>query len=90
MVTFVVDSSPSTEWPGGYIAIYKNGRMRGSPVSLRQFNVTPQASDAPFRIATRDLRSFFEGAIGKVAIYDRVLSAQEILATYKAMISPGA
>ena len=88
MVTFVIDSRHSAEWRSGYIAIYKNGRMRGSPVSLRQFNVTLRASDAPFRIATRDMQSFFEGAIGKVAIYDRILSAQEIRATYKAMISP--
>ncbi len=90
MVTFVVDSRPSARWPGGYIAIYKNGRLGGPPVSLLQYKVTPRASDAPFRIATRDLQSFFEGAIGKVAVYDRVLSAQEILATYEAMISPGA
>lgn len=90
MVTFVVDSRPSAEWPDGYIAIYKDGRMHGRPVSLGQFNVTPQASDAPFRIATRDLESFFQGAIGKVAVYDSVLSDQQILATYDAMVSGNA
>jgi hypothetical protein len=87
MVTFVVDSRASREWPDGYIAIYKNGVMRGVPVSLGQFDVTPRASDAPFRIGTRDLESFFEGAIGKVAVYDSVLPAQDILATYKTMMS---
>lgn len=89
MVAFVIDSRPSAEWPAGYIEIYKNGRLRGSPVSLAQFNVTPEASDAPFRIGTRDLESFFEGAIGKVAVYNTVLSAQDILTTYNAMVSPG-
>ena len=89
MVTFVVDSRSSEEWPDGYIAIYKNGQMRGSQVGLDQFNVTPKASDAPFRIATRDLESFFYGAIGKVAVYNTVLSAKDILATYEAMVSPG-
>jgi hypothetical protein len=84
MVTFVVDSRPSAAWPKGYIALYKNGDLRGR-VSLGQFNVTPRASTAPFRVATRDLESYFEGAVGKVAIYDSVLSAADISATYNAM-----
>lgn len=86
MVTVVVDSRTSAAWPHGYISIYKNGQRRGEPVSLSQFHVTPEASNAPFRIATRDLESFFEGAIGKVAVYDTVLSDQDILATYEAMV----
>jgi hypothetical protein len=86
MVAFVIDSRPSTGWPDGYIAIYKNGQLRRSRVSLAQFNVTPEASDAPFRVGTRDLESFFEGAIGKIAVYNSVLSAQDILATYNAMV----
>ena len=89
MVTFVIDSRPSTGWPDGYIAIYKNGQLRGSRVSLAQFNVKPEASDAPFRIGTRDLESFFEGAIGKVAVYNSALSGHDILATYNAMVSSG-
>jgi hypothetical protein len=87
MVTFVADSRPSPEWPHGYVAIYKNGRVRGQ-VSLSQFDVTPGTSDAPFRIATRDLRSFFAGAIAKVAVYESVLPAQDILSTYEAMVPP--
>jgi hypothetical protein len=87
MVTFVVDSRSSAAWPDGYISIYKDGQRRGRQVSLNQFNVRPGASNAPFRIGTRDLNSFFDGAIGKVAIYDGVLSAQDILATYQAMYS---
>jgi peptidoglycan/xylan/chitin deacetylase (PgdA/CDA1 family) len=85
MVTFVIDSRPSTQWPEGYVTLYKDGVRRGGPVSLGQFNVVPRASGAPFRIGTRDLESFFEGAIGKVAVYGNVLSDQEILATYQAM-----
>jgi Concanavalin A-like lectin/glucanases superfamily len=87
MVAFTVDSRPSAQWPEGYVAIYKDGRMRGSRVSLSQFKVTPETSNAPFRIATRDLNSFFEGAIGKVAVYNSILSAQDILATYETMLS---
>jgi concanavalin A-like lectin/glucanase superfamily protein len=87
MVTFVVDTRSSAEWPDGYISIYKDGQMRGPQVGLNQFNVRPGASNAPFRIGTRDLDSFFDGAIGKVAIYDSILPAQDILATYQAMYS---
>jgi hypothetical protein len=87
MATFVVDSRRSAAWPDGYIAIYKNGQRRGQRVSLSQFNVRPEASEAPFRIGTRDLESFFQGAIGKVAVYDSVLSDQQISATYEAMVS---
>ncbi len=87
MVTFVIDSRSSAEWPDGYISIYKNGQMRGRQVSLSQFDVKPGASNAPLRIGTRDLNSFFDGAIGKVAIYNSILPAQDILATYEAMYS---
>lgn len=87
MITFVLDSRPSAAWPDGYISIYRNGVPSGGPVSLGQFNVVPQSADAPFRIGTRDLNSFFAGAIGKVAVYDSVLSDREILATYQAMVS---
>ena len=89
MVTFVIDSQVSPGWPEGYIAIYKNGRLRGPKVSLSQFEVTPKASNASFRIATRDLGSFFEGSIAKVAVYDTALSSGDIYATYLAMMQSG-
>lgn len=84
MVTFVIDDRASLTWPDGYVAIYKDGSLRGR-VSLGQFDVRPRASDAPLRIATRDLESYFQGAIGKVAIYDYVLSESDIAGTYDAM-----
>ena len=88
MVTFVIDANRSSAWPHGYVAIYKDGTLRGR-VSLSQYGVKPEASNTPFRIGTRDLGSYFEGAIGKVAVYDYVLSGTDIAATYKAMLSPG-
>jgi hypothetical protein len=88
MVTFVIDDQASSAWPDGYVAIYKNAVLRGQ-VSLGQYDVKPQASDAPFRIGTRDLESYFQGAIGKVAVYGYVLSAADIARTYNAMISAG-
>ncbi len=84
MVTFVIDDNPSAAWPSGYVAIYKNDQLRGQ-VSISQFNVTPRSADAPLRIATRQLESFFKGAIGKVAIFDYVLSSEQVRAIYDAM-----
>lgn len=88
MVTFVIDAKKSSTWPDGYVAIYKNGDLRGR-VSLGQYDVVPKASTAPFCIATRNFDSYFEGAIGKVAVYDYVLSNADITATYNAMFSSG-
>lgn len=87
MVTFVVDDIRSSAWPAGYISIYKDGDLRGQ-VSLSQYNVTPKASTAPLGIATRDLNSYFDGAIGKVAVYDYALTGAQIRTTYQAMVSP--
>ena len=84
MVTLVIDDRPSQEWPDGYVALYKDTELRGQ-VSLSQYNVKPQAGDAPFCIGTRNNDSYFEGAIGKVVIYDQILSASAIAATYDAM-----
>jgi hypothetical protein len=61
----------------------------GQVSSLGQYDVKPQASDAPIRIVTRDLESYFQGAIGKVAAYGYVLSTADIARTYNAMISAG-
>lgn len=84
MVTFVIDNQPSPGWPDGYIAIYRGSQLRGQ-VSMSQYHVTPQAADAPFCVATRQGRSFFKGAIGKVAVFDYAMSAQQVRSIYNAM-----
>jgi Concanavalin A-like lectin/glucanases superfamily len=84
MVTFVIDDHRSAAWPAGYVAIYKNDQLRGQ-VSIGQFPVTPGSSDAPLRIGTRQLESYFKGAVGKVAVFDYVLSPGQVRASYDAM-----
>jgi len=67
----------SSTHPTGYVRIYKDGVLRKT-TGLNQFSVVPDAGPAPLRIGTRDLRSFFKGAIAKFALYDRELSAARL------------
>jgi hypothetical protein len=67
------------------ISLYKNGVLRKTTL-LSQFNVVPAPGTAPLRIATRDFGSFFAGAIGKFALYQRALTTPQIAAHYAAMM----
>jgi Concanavalin A-like lectin/glucanases superfamily len=84
MVAFVIDRLRSSAWPHGYVAIYRDGVLSGQ-VSLSQYHVSPRASNAPLRVATRDLGAYFQGAIAKVAVYDYALSGADMAKTYGAM-----
>src|SRR4029077_7094453 len=48
-------------------------------------NVTPVTTSSPFNIGTVDLQSWFKGAIGKVAIYDKLLTQDQITNRYQIM-----
>ena len=84
VVVFNLDDPP-TGTPPGSVRIYKNGALRGV-TPLRQFKVIPGNGTAPFRIATRDRHSYFLGAIAKVAVYDRELTAAQILSHHDSMV----
>ena len=45
--------------------------------------IEPQAGDAPLRLGTRDLRSYFQGGLGAVRVWDRALSAVEVRRLYE-------
>lgn len=68
----------------GSVSIYKNGVLRKT-TSLSQFGVVPQPGGAPLRIATRDMHSFFQGAIGKFAVYHYALSGNQLLLHFNKM-----
>ena len=87
---FVINSkSKSIKFPHGYTKIYKNGVLRAQDdLSIRGQVIEPKRSDAPFRVGTRDLKSFFTGAVGKVAIYGHELSKSTIDQHFRAM-QPG-
>jgi hypothetical protein len=56
--------------------IYKNGVLKQSQPYAGI--ITPQDGNAPVRIATRDLNSFFLGAIQGVRFWNRALTASEV------------
>jgi hypothetical protein len=76
----------SDDYPNGYVRIYRDGKPRDT--TKLEYNgtvIVPKRGKAPFRVGTRDLDTFFEGAIGKVAIYGKELSATHIKKHYEVM-----
>lgn len=52
---------------------------------MSQYSITPTARTSPVNIGTMSFDSYFQGAIGKVAIYSTALTQQQITAHYTAM-----
>ncbi|WP_340023702.1 LamG domain-containing protein [Paenibacillus sp. FSL K6-1096] len=82
LVINTVDTRPA--YPTGYTKIYKNGVLRDQD-SLSGYSIIPGNGTAPMRVGTRDLSSFFQGAIGKVAVYNYELTAAQLAAHYDIM-----
>ena len=59
--------------------------VRWRAVSLAQFEVVPSPRPAAFSIGTLTGDSYFQGAIGKVAVFDRPLPAADLVRQYRAM-----
>jgi len=76
----------SATYPTGYVKIFRNGELKDT-TGLDQFDVVPRNGTAPFRVGTRDFASYFQGAIGKVALYLHELTSQRIMAHHHAMVS---
>ena len=73
-------SAQTDEYPNGYTKIYKNGVLRDQDdLSVDGEPISSGPGTAPLRVGTDDLESFFEGSIGKVAIYNYELSQADIL-----------
>jgi hypothetical protein len=75
--------------PNAGVSIYRDGVLRGNPRRTRgaryaSYNIVPAHGAAPLRLGTRDLDSFFTGALDDVAVYPRVLSAAEIADNFRA------
>ena len=74
-------------YPTGYTRVYKNGVQRDQD-SLSDYSIIPANGTNPFRIATAEATSFFQGAIAKVAMYNYELSAQAIHNHYRLIVAP--
>ncbi|TDD58857.1 LamG domain-containing protein [Kribbella antibiotica] len=83
--TLVINTvDTSSTYPTGYTKVYKNGVLRDTD-SLQGYSIIPGNGTAPFRIGTRDFASYFQGAIGKVAVYGYEVPASRLAAHYSAM-----
>ncbi len=76
-------------WPGT-IDIWVDGvpwnRRYHSPTGcMSQYSVKPKASHSPLDIGTTAMDTWFAGAVGKVAIYDYLLTQAQINAHYRVM-----
>lgn len=85
-VLVINTNNTSSAYPTGYTIIYRDGEKRQQR-NLKDYDIIPGNGTAPIRIATRDLGSFFLGAIGKVAIYDYELSAEQLKENYLKMVN---
>jgi len=84
-------SCPNALAHPGSINIWVNGvewnQSYHSPTGcMSQFGIVPRANNNPLTIGTMALDTWFEGAIGKVAIYNYLLTPAQIASHYQAMI----
>lgn len=85
MVAVEYDTASSPAFPSGWVAIFKDGVLR-KKVGLDQYGVVPRPGPAPFSVGTVTGRSFFQGSIAKVAVFDGLLTSADILGQYHAMV----
>jgi hypothetical protein len=91
---YTTDSQPSdcsnaTSYPGA-IDIWVNGvewdhSRHGQTGCFSQYSVVPEANGSPVNIGTMAQDAWFAGAIGKVAIYDFLLTQAQITNHYRVM-----
>jgi hypothetical protein len=83
------DCTGTAMYPGS-INVWVNGvewdqAEHGQTGCMSQYNVVPTANGSPLNIGTMAGDTWFPGAIGKVAIYNKLLTQAQISAHYKAM-----
>jgi hypothetical protein len=75
----------SPTYPTGYTKLYVHRKNSSGTITtytdqdaLEDYDIIPVAGNAPFRIGTRDMKSYFEGSVGKIALYNYELSSTKI------------
>jgi hypothetical protein len=85
--TLTTPTACNSQYPGT-INIWVNGIEWSADYPygcMSAYAITPQAADSTLRIGAVQLNRFFPGAIGKVAIYDTLLTQAQITAHFAAM-----
>ena len=87
--TAPADCQNTTMYPGA-IDIWVNGvkwdhAAHGQTGCMSQYQVAPVAGGSPLNIGTMAMDTWFAGAVGKVALYDRLLTSDEIATHYRTM-----
>ena len=72
----------------GTVSLYKNGVLKDTDSLGDPYYVIPENGDAPIHLGARPGHSWFEGAIGKTAVYGQALTGSQIAAHYDAMTAP--
>jgi hypothetical protein len=79
---YLVATFDDPRQPNARVQLYKDGKPiphNGSPGTLyKSYGIRPEHGRAPVRLGTRDLRGFLTGGLDEVAIYPRVLTAEEV------------
>ena len=83
-------SCPDSATYPGSINVWVNGipwdqSSHGSTGCMSQYQVIPKANGSALNIGSMALDSWFQGAIGKVAVYNHLLSQSQITAHYRKM-----
>ena len=76
----------SAQYPTGYTRLYVHRKKTDGTLvtftdqdALADYNIIPRAGSVPFRVGTVNFSSWWQGAVGKVAIYSYELSAGRAL-----------
>jgi hypothetical protein len=74
--------------PMAGVSLYQNGVLKGSPATQKgalysSFDIVPAHGSAPLRFGTCDLGSFLKGGLDEIALYPRILTADEIREHYE-------
>ena len=83
------DCQSAAMYPG-MIDVWVNGvrwnhASHGQTGCMSQYDVIPAANGSPLDIGTMAMDAWFAGAIGKVAIYGKLLTAAQVTAHYQVM-----
>ena len=83
------DCTNATTYPGSINiwvnAVQWNHSNHGQTGCMSQYNVVPKANSSPVNVGTMAQDAWFQGAIGKVAIYDYLLTQTQVTNHYQVM-----